>query len=310
MIKWIFIITLIALCSSCAQIDTQPDPKVVKPQNSVFEEVPTVEIQPGMVKVVEFYMPEEYKGGTFFCKKKIVKHQEKNDRAIAFLSESYFSDLTKYNCELGHPDVEKKRVVLKVTVSPYQYPEEKFNVDKKRVDLSKKNLNRVIRENEMLKRIYSGSNSTAFFEVPFLKPLNSKITSKFGSRRVFNNKRKTQHLGTDYRARTGVRIKTSNRGKVVFAGNLFFGGNTVIIDHGIGVFTSYSHLSKILTSTGSFVPQGHIIGLSGATGRVSGPHLHWGVKVQGNSVDGNSLVNESTRIFSAGQAFLQIPEEN
>ena len=110
---------------------------------------------------------------------------------------------------------------------------------------------------------------------------------------MFNDKKKSQHLGNDLRARTGTKIPAANRGRVVYTGNLFFSGNVVVLDHGMGIFSMYGHLSKILVTEGSVVNQGDVVGLAGATGRVSGPHLHWGVRVNGSWIDGFSLIEAS-----------------
>lgn len=98
-----------------------------------------------------------------------------------------------------------------------------------------------------------------------------------------------EHLGTDFRAPMGTPVLASNKGKVVLAEDLFFSGNTILIDHGLSLFTMYAHLSKIDCKVGDVVEKGALIGHSGNTGRVSGPHLHWGVKVNGSWVDGFTL---------------------
>jgi murein DD-endopeptidase MepM/ murein hydrolase activator NlpD len=100
------------------------------------------------------------------------------------------------------------------------------------------------------------------------------------------------HLGNDFRAPEGTPIPTSNTGKVVYVGDLFYSGKTVIVDHGMQLFSMYAHLSKISVAVGATVNRGDIVGLSGATGRASGPHLHWGIKINGEWIDGFSLVEE------------------
>ena len=100
--------------------------------------------------------------------------------------------------------------------------------------------------------------------------------------------------------KVGLPIPSSNNGKVLYVGNLFYTGNVVIIDHGVNLFTVYAHLSKIMVKTGDSVEQGQILGLAGKTGRVSGPHLHWGVKLHGFNIDGFSLVEESQSEFLTG----------
>jgi murein DD-endopeptidase MepM/ murein hydrolase activator NlpD len=94
----------------------------------------------------------------------------------------------------------------------------------------------------------------------------------------------------DYKAAVGDEIFSSNAGKIILARNLFFSGNTVIIDHGMGILTVYMHMSKLLVQLGDYVPQLSLLGLAGSTGRVTGPHLHWGVKVNGHWIDGLTLL--------------------
>ena len=116
-------------------------------------------------------------------------------------------------------------------------------------------------------------------------PLHSKITSAFGNRRVFNNILKSYHSGTDFRAKKGTPIIASNSGRVVLAKNRFFAGNSIIIDHGQGIYSGYYHLSRFAVKKGDFVQKGEVIGYAGATGRVTGPHLHFTFHVNGNCVD-------------------------
>lgn len=123
---------------------------------------------------------------------------------------------------------------------------------------------------------------------PFMLPIASEITSPFGAVRVLNGSAETRHTGWDLRARTGTPVLASASGRVVFAGRLDIRGNHVIIDHGYGILSGYSHLSQTNVTRGQTVSRGQVIGLSGNTGRSSGPHLHWEIAVNGewvNSVD-------------------------
>jgi murein DD-endopeptidase MepM/ murein hydrolase activator NlpD len=101
------------------------------------------------------------------------------------------------------------------------------------------------------------------------------VTSSFGSRRVYNGIQSSAHTGLDFKAPKGTPIYAASRGRVALAKNLFFTGNTVILDHGYGVLTLYAHMSKLKVKKGQMVEGGHLLGLSGMTGRVTGPHLHW-----------------------------------
>ncbi len=165
------------------------------------------------------------------------------------------------------------------------YRKEALKVAPKHVSPSPKNLQRIKAEKKEVRRIYASSSPTRLWYGNFIKPLTSKTTSVFGNLRLFNGELQSYHRGTDFRAKTGTPIYASNSGVVRLAKNLYFSGNIVIVDHGMGIFTNYAHLSKIDVVAGQHVARGDQIGLSGATGRVSGPHLHWGVKVNGAYVD-------------------------
>ncbi|TDJ06864.1 MAG: M23 family metallopeptidase [Deltaproteobacteria bacterium] len=252
-----------------------------------------VSLKPGEVKLVSFKVPKANPLGKVYCNNQEIPYVEKDGKMIIFLAESYFSKLKPFSCNY----LEKKTQVhlANINVVEKKFPFEKLNVDKKKVFYSKKDLKRIIRESEKLKIVYGGSKKD-LFQGPFELPLRSKVTSIYGTKRLFNNNKKSQHLGTDYRAKVGTPIRVSNGGKVALAEDLFFTGNTVIIDHGLGVFTMYGHLSKISVKVGEHVTNDRVVGLSGMTGRVTGPHLHWGVKVHGHWVDGNSLVLETEKL--------------
>jgi murein DD-endopeptidase MepM/ murein hydrolase activator NlpD len=112
---------------------------------------------------------------------------------------------------------------------------------------------------------------------------------------VFNGQPRSPHSGADLRARTGTPILAANRGRVVLAKDLFYSGNAVFIDHGYGLYTTYLHLSEIGVKVGDIVERGQQLGLAGATGRVTGPHLHWGVRLLDARVDPFSLVRLGAR---------------
>ena len=165
------------------------------------------------------------------------------------------------------------------------YRKEALRVSKRHVKPSPKSLQRIRAEKKEVRRIYASSSNSRLWYGNFIKPLTSDITSVFGTQRLFNGELQSYHRGTDLRAKTGTPIFASNSGIVRLAKNLYYSGNIVIIDHGKGIFTNYAHLSKIQVRPGQHIARGEKIGLSGATGRVSGPHLHWGVKISGAYVD-------------------------
>lgn len=247
-------------------------------------------IRPGEVRLLEFSSVN--RDGEVYCRDRRVPSQTDGKAHLAFISESYFSKLSPFSCVLkvNAAVVEE----IRFQVEPTDFPTETLKVSPKQIKLSAKDQARADAEQEMLQQVYAASAPHLLTgEKPFVPPLTSKVTSPYGIRRVFNGEMKGQHIGIDFRAPIGKKIPVANAGRVVFTGELFRSGNLVIVDHGLGVFTQYHHLSKILVKKGDAVAQGAIVGLAGNTGRVSGPHLHWGSKVDGELVSGFSLIKET-----------------
>lgn len=260
--------------------------KTIQPQK--------VSIKPGEVSLL--IVPGDFKvGGTLSCNGKEYKYYVRGNELVSYISETYFCKIKPYECYFFTKEKSQgdKVLVAHVTVLEKDFPSERLHVDKKRVFLNKKDAKRAAKERKIRNKAYSSSPDRPLFFKPFELPIKSLVTSIYGSKRVFNKKKQTQHLGTDYRAAVGVPIKAANRGKVVLSRNFFYTGNTIILDHGLGIFTMYGHLSKRNVQEGEVVPQGTIIGLAGKTGRVTGPHLHWGVTVNGLAIEGDSLIQAS-----------------
>jgi murein DD-endopeptidase MepM/ murein hydrolase activator NlpD len=177
----------------------------------------------------------------------------------------------------------KARIAVNIVAGNYK--KEALRVAPRHVKPSPQDLERIKDEKKEVRRIYANSSNTRLWYGSFKKPLASEITSAFGTQRLFNGQLQSYHRGTDFRAKAGTPVYASNSGIVRLAKNLFYSGNLVIVDHGKSAFTNYAHLSKIQVVSGQHVARGDQIGLSGATGRVSGPHLHWGVKINGSYVD-------------------------
>jgi len=155
-----------------------------------------------------------------------------------------------------------------------RFKSEKLKVQPRKVSPSKKDRTRITRERSELKSVYASSQVGRLWRSSFQRPATGKVTSPFGSKRLLNGKVRSYHSGLDFRAPTGTPIYAANDGIVKLAKNLFYSGNHVIVDHGMALFTGYSHLSEFRVKPGQTVHKGQLIGLSGATGRTSGPHLH------------------------------------
>jgi murein DD-endopeptidase MepM/ murein hydrolase activator NlpD len=185
--------------------------------------------------------------------------------------------------------VEKNTVT--VNVKAVKFPVQNLQVAEQYVELSPENTERALREAKQLEEIHNTITPEALWREPFVVPIPGGVGSSFGKRRVFNGESRNPHAGADLKATTGTPIRSTNRGRVVVAKSLFFTGNTVIVDHGLGIYTLYAHLSRMNVKEGEIVERAKVIGLAGATGRVTGPHLHWGAKVQNTRVDPFSLIN-------------------
>ena len=177
-----------------------------------------------------------------------------------------------------------------IRVDAAEFPVTELTVEEKYVQLSPANLARANREAKEIETIYSAMSGEMLWQEPFRVPIAGGTGRNFGHRRVFNGEPRAPHSGADLRAKTGTPIHAANRGRVVLAKNLFFTGNTVILDHGLGIYSLYAHLSRLDVKRGDTATRGQLLGLAGATGRVTGPHLHWAVRAQGARVDPFTLV--------------------
>ena len=214
------------------------------------------------------------------------KLPNKKDSYYALVPISYYKDLKKYKIIISYIENEKKVFKgIPIEVIDGKYKSEVINVDSSKVILSEKNKKRVSQEYKEAMKIYNTTTETLYISDKFIYPLETKITSDFGKKRVYNGSLKSYHSGTDYRAKVGTKIKAINNGKVVIAKNRFYAGNSIVLDHGNGIYSGYYHLSKMNYKEGDLVKKGDIIGLSGSTGRVTGPHLHFSFRIHGIQVD-------------------------
>jgi len=149
---------------------------------------------------------------------------------------------------------------------------------------------RIAAEYKEAMAIYHTKTPHNYLRRPFILPLESAITSEFGKARLYNGTLKGYHSGTDFRAKVGTPIKAANDGRVVLCKDRFYSGGTVIVDHGAGLYSCYFHMSQFAVKKGDRIKRGDLLGLSGASGRVTGPHLHFAVRLYGVQVDPLQLI--------------------
>jgi hypothetical protein len=178
-----------------------------------------------------------------------------------------------------------------IAVTEKSFPEQRLTVEPKFVNPPKSASARIAREKKKLAAIYARRTSLPPLTSPFVKPVPGEPTSEFGARRILNGEPRAPHPGIDLQAATGTAVRVAGPGRVALATDLYYSGGTVIVDHGAGLFTVYAHLSKIGTEEGATLKTGDAVGLSGATGRVTGPHLHWGARVGDDIFDPRALLD-------------------
>jgi murein DD-endopeptidase MepM/ murein hydrolase activator NlpD len=178
-----------------------------------------------------------------------------------------------------------------IEVKEGHFATESLTVKKQFVEPNPEQLARAEAETKRLREIYDHVTPERLWDGKFRLPLDGDFKgSNFGRRRVLNGKPGSPHGGVDFPAPTGTPVHAAQKGRVVLAEELFFSGNAVIVDHGLGIYTFYCHFSEIDAKVGDTVEAGTVLGKVGATGRVTGPHLHWGLSVERSRVNAMDLV--------------------
>jgi len=187
----------------------------------------------------------------------------------------------------GSPQSDLRRTI---EIHPAHYRASSLTVQPKFVSPGPEELKEIEAEVQLKRKVFATSADAPEWRGNFREPVPSAPTDSFGTRRMFNGKLASIHTGMDFRAASGTVVRASNSGTVVLARPLYYEGNCVIIDHGQGLFTLSMHFSRIDVKEGQRVSQGDRLGLSGATGRVTGPHLHWAVRWRGANLDPAKLL--------------------
>jgi murein DD-endopeptidase MepM/ murein hydrolase activator NlpD len=184
----------------------------------------------------------------------------------------------------------RRSLLVNLHVAEKTFPEQHLSLPPRQVSPDRKTLERHRRERVELNRVFNRPPQANLWKAPFQLPVQGKLLSPFGVQRILNGQPRSYHSGVDQRARLGEPVATAGDGLVVLVADHFFAGKSVYIDHGMGIITMYFHLSAINVSKGEKVAAGQTIGLAGATGRASGPHLHWGARVHNCKVDPLALL--------------------
>jgi murein DD-endopeptidase MepM/ murein hydrolase activator NlpD len=178
-----------------------------------------------------------------------------------------------------------------VEVEGASFPKRSFDVQRRFVEPPSPEVQRRVEEDRAaFARAFAQPPEAPLFDAPFAWPRRARVTARYGEQRTLNGVKPSQHYGTDLAGKVGAPVAAANAGRVVLVRDCWASGRSVIVWHGAGLYTTYFHLSRTLVREGETVERGRRIGLVGATGRVSGPHLHWGVKVADLYVDPESVL--------------------
>lgn len=193
--------------------------------------------------------------------------------------------------QIEFKDGQRGNFSFKIPVSNGRFRLKKLNVDRRFTSHSTEVQKRILKEAKLTRAVYDECIPMGLFgQGKFIIPVKGMMKRNFGERRIFNDNFLSRHRGIDILSPAGMPVRASNSGKVSLACDLYYSGNTIIINHGMGLFSIYCHLSKICAVEGKQVDRGEIIGYTGSSGRVTGPHLHWGFRLFDKYVDPLSVV--------------------
>ena len=181
-----------------------------------------------------------------------------------------------------------------IKVNKKNFGESRITIsDISKVNLSEEDGKRAYKESQLIKNSLNKYSSDIRPSLKFINPVDGIISSRYGKQRYINDQPRSPHLALDIAAPEGARIIAPASGKVILIGDFFYSGNYLILDHGFGLISSYSHMSRVDVQTNDYLSQGDVIGEVGSTGRVTGPHLHWSVYLGGERINPESLIAEN-----------------
>ncbi|MFO7729013.1 MAG: M23 family metallopeptidase [Desulfonatronovibrio sp.] len=179
-----------------------------------------------------------------------------------------------------------------VSIVDKDFPAQHLSLPESMVTPPQEVIDRIIKERNLTVNALNTLTHNRYWTEEFVRPVPGEISSRFGVRRFLNDQPRSPHKGVDFRGAEGTPVKALDSGQVILTGDFYYGGQTVIMDHGLGLQSLYMHLSKIEISEGDYISRGEQVGLVGMTGRSTGPHLHFGVYILGEAVDPLYLFDE------------------
>ena len=238
---------------------------------------------PGGIAVITLPADAEPATARYRDRKVLVTRNENNDY-IAVIGLPLASEPGRHYLKVNNTSGKTQNLGFQVADKAYE--EQHITIkDKRKVNPEKRDMERITRESRQIKSALRHWSQQDDITLAFEKPVEGPTSSPFGLRRFFNEQARNPHSGLDIAAPEGTPIRAPAPGTVIETGDFFFNGNTVLLDHGQGLVTMYCHMNKIDVTPGQSVDSGEILGEVGMTGRVTGPHLHWGVSLNDARID-------------------------
>ena len=182
----------------------------------------------------------------------------------------------------------------KININQKDFGESRITIENNSmVNLSKEDSDRAFKESKIIQKALNNYSKFLVPDLNFINPVEGIISSRYGKKRYINGEPRSPHLSLDIAAAEGTKIVSPSRGKVILVGDFFYAGNYIVIDHGFGLISSYSHLSSVLVDENELIEKGQKIGEVGSTGRVTGPHLHWTVYLNKVRINPESIIQEN-----------------
>ncbi len=243
---------------------------------------PRNDLKPGGVAIINVAPITQEKPQVSYRKKPVAVIKGKHNW-LALIGISLSAKAGSHKVKIT--DTNKQSHFKSFRVRNYHYRTQRLTIsNKNKVNPNKKSRSRINRES-LLKKKLQNTYSNKQARLNFMRPTTGRDSGRFGLKRILNKQKRNPHSGMDIAAPRGRSVKATESATVLYTGNLFFTGNVIYLDHGNGLLSLYAHLSKINVKKGQMVKRGQVIGKVGSTGRVTGPHLHWSVYLNGNTVD-------------------------
>jgi len=284
--------TIIELCAAAALL-LQPVPAASQPEHTpAIISVQPEKAEQGSVVRISVAGPETATSSCSWNGRPIPLFTDAAGRAFALVPIDMDHAPGPQHVSVNVSDVSGTTAVHEAAfeIIAKKFPEQHMTMDESKVSLSAKDLERHNRERALIDSMFAASQPRRLWSDAFIQPVQGRISTPFGVRRFINKQPRNPHSGIDIAAPEGTPVRASSAGIVCLTGEHFFAGKSVYIDHGHALFSMYFHLASINVQDGQSVARGDIIGRVGSTGRSTGPHLHWGVRMYDTPVDPLSLL--------------------